>query len=94
MPSAQYLFRSDPFDADRLYRLTDGDGRPHPELDELFDSLDAAQEAALAWIERQRLLDPAAGSGDRLRALGQHFGLEVSTPSGAWRTLRHAGAAA
>ncbi|MFM8258643.1 MAG: hypothetical protein ACKOE9_08885 [Vulcanococcus sp.] len=94
MPSAQHLFSSTTLVGGRVYRLTDGAGQPHPELDELFDSLDAAQEAALAWIERQSLLDPAAGMGDRLLALGQYFGLEVSTPSGDWRTLRHAGAAA
>jgi len=94
VPSAQHLFQSATLVGPRVYRLTDGAGQPHPELDELFESLDAAQEAALAWIERQSLLDPAAGLTDRLRALGQYFGLEVSTPSGDWRTLRHPGSAA
>lgn len=93
MPSAHYLLEASSLLGGRVYRLTDGAGQPHPELDELFESLDAAQEAALAWIERQSLLDPAAGPPDRLRALGHHFGLEVSTPSGDWRTLRHAGVA-
>lgn len=93
MPSAQPLFLPAFLGGGRLYRLTDVAGQPHPELDELFESLDAAQEAAMAWIERQSFLDPAAGAADRLLALGQHFGLEVSTPSGVWRTLRHAGAA-
>ena len=94
VPLAQHLFRPIPFELGRVYRLTDGDGRPHAELDELFDSLDAAQEAALAWIEHQRLVAAAADEAERLLALGQHFGLEVSTPSGEWRTLRHAGAIA
>ena len=94
VPFAQHLFRSVPMAIGRVYRLTDGEGRPHPELDELFDSLDAAQEAALAWIERQQLVAAAADDAERLLALGQHFGLEVSTPSGTWRTLRHAGAIA
>lgn len=75
----------------RVYRLTDGHGQPHPVLDELFDCLDAAHEAALEWIDQQRLLPAGAPAGERQVALCQHFGLEVSTPSGDWRTLRHAG---
>ena len=35
----------------RVYRLTDGKGFPHAVLDECFESLDAALEAALEWIE-------------------------------------------
>lgn len=75
----------------RVYRLTDGCGCPHAVLDELFESLDAAHEAALEWIEQQRLLCPGAAPTDRQAMLCLHFGIEVSTPSGDWRTLRHAG---
>ena len=59
-------------------------------LDETFDSLDAAQEAALEWIELQRLVEPGAALSERQAALCLHFGIEVSTSSGDWRTLRHA----
>lgn len=92
VPPAQHLFRPIPFELGRCYRLTDGLGQPHPELDELFESLEAAQEAALAWIDRQQIVCEPVTDAERLQALGLHFGLEVSTPSGVWRTLRHAGA--
>jgi hypothetical protein len=75
----------------RVYRLTDGKGVPHAVLDECFESLDGALEAALEWIELQRLVEPDAGLSERHAALCLHFGVEVSTPSGDWRTLRHAG---
>jgi hypothetical protein len=75
----------------RLYRLIDGQGCPHAVLDECFDSLDAALEAALEWIEQQCLVDPGAALSERHAALCLHFGVEVSTSSGDWRTLRHAG---
>ena len=78
----------------RVYRLTDGRGLPHPVLDELFESLDAAHEAALNWIEQQSLLSADAAPAERHALLCLHFGLEVSTPSGDWRTLRHPGIAA
>ncbi|MFM2079721.1 MAG: hypothetical protein RLZZ219_403 [Cyanobacteriota bacterium] len=77
--------------SDRMYRLTDGHGRPHPVLDELFDCLDAAHEAALEWIEQQALVPSEAPAGERHALLRLHFGIEVSTRSGDWRTLRHAG---
>jgi hypothetical protein len=75
----------------RVYRLTDGKGVPHAVLDECFESLDGALEAALEWIEQQRLVESDAGLSERHAALCLHFGVEVSTPSGDWRTLRHAG---
>ena len=75
----------------RMYRLIDGDGQPHPVLDELFESLDAAHEAALEWIDQQAFLGADAPAGERHALLCLHFGLEVSTPSGDWRTLRHPG---
>lgn len=78
----------------RVYRLIDGHGHPHPVLDELFESLDAAHEAALDWIEQQALLTPDAAPAERHALLCLHFGLEVSTPSGDWRTLRHPGVSA
>ena len=65
----------------RLYRLVDHQGCPHPVLDDLYDSLDAAwEEARLWWIEqRGHDRDPVG------------IGIEVSTGCGSWRTLRHPG---
>ena len=75
----------------RLYRLTDARGLPHPVLDELFEGRDQALEAALEWLQQQGLLDVHADARERERQLALHVGLEMSTPSGDWRTLRHAG---
>lgn len=55
---------------------------PHPVLDDLYDSPDAAWGEAVQWWTEQGL-----GS---LEAIG--IGVEVSTASGDWRTLRHPGA--
>jgi hypothetical protein len=61
----------------RRYRLVDLCGRPHAELDLLFDSYEAACDEALRWDH-----DPAAG------AQGQpSITIEVSTVCGAWRSL-------
>jgi hypothetical protein len=80
------------FPADgRLYRLTDARGLPHPVLDELFEGRDQALEAALEWFQQQGLLDGHADAREQERQLALHVGLEMSTPSGDWRTLRHAG---
>ena len=80
------------FPADgRLYRLTDAGGLPHPVLDELFEGRDQALEAALEWLQQQGLLDGHADAREQERQLALHVGLEMSTPSGDWRTLRHAG---
>jgi hypothetical protein len=80
------------FPADgRLYRLTDARGLPHPVLDELFEGRDQALEAALEWLQQQGLLDVHADLREQERQLALHVGLEMSTPSGDWRTLRHAG---
>ena len=35
----------------RLYRLTDRHGEPHPVLDECFESLELAVEAAMEWLD-------------------------------------------
>jgi hypothetical protein len=75
----------------RLYRLIDAQGRPHPVLDHLFESLEEAQAAALAWCEAQGLVPAPAEPGQQEWAVVSQFGLEVSTRSGDWRTLRHAG---
>lgn len=61
----------------RRYRFIDARGRPHPVLDETFDNLDQA------WQEAIRTLGPECD-------LHAELGLEVSTPCGSWRTLRHA----
>lgn len=65
----------------RLFRLVDRHGAPHPVLDDLYESLDAAWEDARAWWR----LDGAHGQ----RPI--EIGVEVSTACGSWRTLRHAG---
>lgn len=77
--------------APRLYRLTDARGLPHPVLDELFEGREQALEAALEWLQQQGLLDPHADAREQERQLALQVGLEMSTPSGDWRTLRHAG---
>lgn len=75
----------------RSYRLTDRQGQPHPVLDECFESLDLALEAAMDWLEQQGLVEARADQRDRERQLALQVGVEMSTPSGCWRTLRHAG---
>ena len=77
----------------RVYRLLDGQGLPHPELDDLFESLDAAQEAALLWCEAKGLIPDLADACVIHSVVAQQFGMEVSTLKGDWRTLRHAGPA-
>jgi len=77
--------------AQRLFRLTDARGLPHPVLDESFESRDQALEAALEWLQQQGLLDPQADAREQEKQLALQVGLEMSTPSGDWRTLRHAG---
>ncbi len=65
----------------RLYRLVDQYGEPHPVLDDLYDSLEAAWSEALSWWRDH--------FGPEHSAIG--IGVEVSTASGDWRTLRHPG---
>ena len=65
----------------RTYRLVDQQGDPHPVLDDLYDSLDAAGSEALHWWQEQ--FGPLQGPGG--------IGVEVSTLSGEWRTLRYPG---
>ena len=65
----------------RLYRLVDQQGLPHPVLDDLYDSLEAAWAEALSWWREQ--------VGPDQTVVG--IGVEVSTTSGDWRTLRHPG---
>jgi hypothetical protein len=64
------------------YRLVDRHGQPHLEIDEHFDSIEEAWSFAIRWQQQQQ---QPAGAPDT------HFGLglEVSTESGSWRTLRH-----
>jgi len=65
----------------RTYRLVDQQGDPHPILDDLYDSLDAAWSEALHWWQEE--FGPVQGP------VG--IGVEVSTLSGEWRTLRYPG---
>lgn len=64
--------------ADRCYRLIDGVCEPHQELDALYGSLDDAIADAIAWVE------PIAASNHPAVLIG----VEVSTPTGDWRTCR------
>lgn len=66
---------------ERLYRLVDQQCAPHPVLDDYFESMDAAWEAALDWWTEQ--------VGSTEEPIG--IGVEVSTPRGDWRTLRYPG---
>lgn len=59
----------------RQYRLVDGTLQPHPQLDGVYESLEAALQDASAWNPR--------GS-----APSSALGVEVSTSSGQWRTVR------
>lgn len=65
----------------RHYRLVDRQGAPHPVLDDLYESLDAAWGEAMDWWQSQ--WGPSHGPVD--------IGIEVSTASGNWRTLRYPG---
>jgi hypothetical protein len=68
----------------RLYRLVDQQGAPHPVLDSLYDSLDAAWTEAVHWWG----VNVSSVSG-RIEPVG--IGIEVSTGAGCWRTLRYPG---
>ncbi len=65
----------------RCYRLVDGGGAPHPVLDDLYDSLEAAWAEAIGWWQNQ------FGPGHE----PVEIGVEVSTASGDWRTVRFPG---
>lgn len=65
----------------RLYRLVDQQGCPHPVLDDLYDSLEAALDEAQRWWHEQ--------FGHERDPIG--IGVEVSTGCGSWRTLRYPG---
>ncbi|MCT0199571.1 hypothetical protein KQ313_07765 [Synechococcus sp. CS-1325] len=65
----------------RRYRLVDQQGQPHLELDEHFESIEEAWAFATHWWQQRQ---PAGES-----AILVGLGLEVSTESGSWRTLRH-----
>lgn len=65
----------------RQYRLVDRQGAPHPVLDDLYESLDAAWSEAVGWWQEH------CGSSQE----PVEIGVEVSTASGDWRTLRFPG---
>lgn len=67
--------------APRRFRLVDQQGAPHPILDDLYESLEAAWADAQLWWEQHS----GASAGPMA------IGVEVSTTSGDWRTLRHSG---
>ena len=57
----------------------------------MFREPEQALELAMEWLEQQGLVDPRADQRERERQLALQVGVEMSTPSGCWRTLRHAG---
>ena len=63
--------------APRTYRLIDALFQPHPQLDGFYDSIEEALRDAITWLEG---LGPEAAMAP--------IGLEVSTHSGEWRTIR------
>ena len=65
----------------RRFRLVDRHGAPHPVLDDLYESLEAAWEDARSWWRGQ--------GGGESRPI--EIGVEESTGCGTWRTLRHPG---
>lgn len=65
----------------RLFRLVDRNGAPHPVLDDLYESLEAAWEEARTWWQGQAKRDQRP----------MEIGVEVRTGCGSWRTLRHPG---
>lgn len=63
----------------RAYRLVDALLEPHPHLDGLYDSIQEAFRDACEWLEG---MGPVAD-------VASTIGLEVRTPDGGWRTIRH-----
>lgn len=63
----------------RVYRLIDGLLEPHPYLDGLYDSIEEAFRDVCEWLESLGPVTDAASN----------IGLEVRTPDGGWRTIRH-----
>ena len=63
----------------RSYRLVDQYGSPHPVLDDLYDSLESAWSEATLWWQAQAPAGPEP----------MDIGVEVSTSTGNWRTVRH-----
>lgn len=63
----------------RAYRLVDAQGEPHPILDDLYDSHEAAWAEALHWWQVQ----------DHSKQEPIGIGVEVSTANGEWRTIRY-----
>lgn len=66
-------------DVKRSYRLVDALGDPHPVLDALYESHEAAWADALQWWQRQQEFHQDS--------IG--IGIEVSTCDGNWRTIRY-----
>ncbi len=62
----------------RHYRLIDASLHPHPQLDGLYESLQAALADAADWC-RQASADNGLAS----------IGVEVLTTTGSWRTVRY-----
>lgn len=60
----------------KRYRLINASFEAHPHLDAIYDSLEDALSDAASWLTSQACSAQAA------------IGVEVSTGSGEWRTLR------
>lgn len=78
-PSALSNRSVSPLPTPRVYRLVDAQGNPHPILDDLYDSHEAAWAEAVHWWNQQ----------DPMGQLTLEIGVEVSTSNGGWRTIRH-----
>lgn len=63
----------------RVYRLVDAQGNPHPVLDDHYETHEGAWAEAVRWW---RLQDSSSQE-----AIG--IGVEVSTSNGEWRTIRY-----
>ena len=61
----------------KRYRLINASFEAHPHLDSIYDSVDEALSDASAWLGKQAC------------SAQQAIGVEVSTRSGEWRTVRH-----
>jgi hypothetical protein len=68
-----------PSPSSRAYRLVDASGKPHPVLDDHYDSLESAWTEAIDWWETQ------THTNQELIEIG----VEVSTTNGEWRTIRY-----
>ncbi len=66
--------------ARNFYRLVGPDGQPHPVLDIIHESIEAAIGAARNWSSEEEVRSPT---------ISQNIGVEVMTNNGSWRTIQY-----